>query len=74
MSHTGTVKWFHNRKGWGFIEPDDPLITEDGSDVFVHYKHILDEKKYKVLTAGQRVDFNVQETDKGPMATEVMLI
>ena len=62
---TGTVKWFNEAKGFGFIEP------EDGSkDVFVHFSAIQAEG-FKVLTEGQSVTFNVEDGPKGPQATNV---
>ena len=62
---TGTVKWFNESKGYGFITP------EDGSkDVFVHHSGILGSG-IKSLAEGQRVTFSVQQGEKGPSATEV---
>ena len=62
---TGTVKWFNEAKGFGFISP------EDGSkDVFVHFSAIQAEG-FKVLTEGQSVTFNVEDGPKGPQATNV---
>ena len=63
----GTVKWFNGSKGYGFIERDS------GEDVFVHYSAIL-EDGYRSLDEGQRVEFVVTQGDKGPQATEVILI
>ena len=61
----GTVKWFNNSKGYGFITP------EDGSqDVFVHHNSIQGEG-YKSLDEGQSVEFEVQQGKKGPEATNV---
>ncbi len=61
----GTVKWFNEAKGYGFIAP------EDGSrDVFVHYSAI-DGKGFKTLVEGQRVQFEVQPGAKGPQAVRV---
>ncbi|HEV8353138.1 MAG TPA: cold-shock protein [bacterium] len=62
---TGTVKWFSNEKGYGFITP------EDGSkDVFVHFSGIEGDG-YKTLNEGQRVEFTVTQGQKGPQATGV---
>jgi len=60
----GTVKWFNNTKGYGFI------TTEDGSDVFVHYNDIEGDG-FKTLDEGQSVEFEVAEGDKGPKAVNV---
>lgn len=60
----GTVKWFNNTKGFGFIE------RESGSDVFVHFNAIVGDG-YKSLDEGDRVEFTVVESEKGPQAQEV---
>ncbi len=61
---TGTVKWFNNTKGYGFI------TTDDGSDVFVHHNDIEGEG-FKSLDEGQAVEFEVAEGTKGPKAVNV---
>ena len=62
----GTVKWFNNTKGYGFITP------EDGSqDVFAHHSSIQGEG-YKTLDEGQSVEFDVQQGQKGPEAVNVV--
>ena len=61
----GTVKWFNNRRGYGFIE------CEDGDDVFVHHSAIHMEG-YRTLRTGQRVQFAVQQGDKGLEAANVV--
>jgi CspA family cold shock protein len=62
---TGTVKWFNEAKGFGFITPSD-----GGKDVFVHFSEIQAEG-FKVLAEGQSVTFNVENGPKGPQATRV---
>jgi CspA family cold shock protein len=61
----GTVKWFNASKGYGFIQ------RETGADVFVHYKSI-DGTGYKTLKQGEQVEFEIQETEKGLQATNVV--
>ena len=61
----GTVKWFNNQKGYGFITP------ESGSDVFVHFSSIQDEG-YKTLDEGQSVEFETQQGQKGLEAVNVV--
>ena len=61
---TGTVKWFDEKKGFGFIE------REGGKDVFVHFRAITGSG-FKVLNEGQQVEFEVEEGQKGPQAVNV---
>ncbi len=63
----GTVKWFNNSKGYGFIE------TETGSDVFVHYTAIQNPG-FKSLSEGQRVEFEITEGPRGQQASNVQLM
>ena len=67
MSDTkqGTVKWFNNAKGYGFITPSD-----GGKDLFVHMSSIVMEG-YKTLAENQEVDYEVGESDRGPVAQNV---
>ncbi|MBF8437323.1 cold-shock protein [Halanaerobiaceae bacterium Z-7014] len=65
--YTGTVKWFNDQKGFGFIE------RESGDDVFVHFSAIQDEG-FKSLEDGQDVEFEVVEGDRGPQAENVVAI
>ena len=60
----GTVKWFNEKKGYGFI------TGADGKDLFVHYSEIKGEG-YKTLAEGQAVEFEVKSGPKGPAATNV---
>ena len=60
----GIVKWFNDRKGYGFIS------QEDGNDVFVHFSSI-DAPGYKTLAEGDNVDFEIEESDRGPEAKNV---
>ncbi len=60
----GTVKWFNESKGFGFIE------QEEGKDIFVHYSAIQGEG-FKTLNEGDRVEFDVVEGPKGPAAANV---
>lgn len=61
----GTVKWFNNAKGYGFIG------REDGPDVFVHYSAVTSEG-YKSLSEGDAVEFEIVQGDKGPQAANVV--
>ena len=65
-SKQGTVKWFNNAKGYGFITP-----SEGGQDLFVHMSNIVMEG-YKTLAENQEVDYTVGESDRGPVATDVV--
>ena len=62
---TGTVKWFNESKGFGFITPAD-----GGADVFVHFSAVVGNG-FKTLAEGQQVSFQVEKGPKGPQATQV---
>ena len=64
---TGTVKWFNDAKGFGFIE------RENGEDLFVHYRSIKGEG-FRSLKQGSRVEFTITESEKGFQAEEVVEI
>ena len=64
----GTVKWFNAEKGFGFISQDD-----GGNDVFVHHSEI-DAGGFRSLDEGQRVEFEVRQSDKGQKATGVRAV
>jgi CspA family cold shock protein len=65
MSTTGTVKWFNDAKGFGFIE------QESGPDVFAHYSAITGDG-HKSLAEGQKVEFTVTQGQKGPQAENIV--
>jgi CspA family cold shock protein len=60
----GTVKWFNDKKGYGFI------MAEDGKDLFVHY-NAIEGQGYKSLKEGDRVNFEIEQGAKGPSAVKV---
>ncbi|AXR07670.1 transcription antiterminator/RNA stability regulator CspE [Salinimonas sediminis] len=68
MSTTGTVKWFDETKGFGFITQAD-----GGKDVFVHFRSIKSEG-FRTLTEGQEVQFTVEQGNKGPQAADVVVL
>jgi CspA family cold shock protein len=63
----GTVKWFNGSKGYGFITPDDAA-----EDVFVHYSSIEGQSGFRDLNEGDRVEFDVEDSPKGPQAVRVV--
>ena len=64
---TGTVKWFNESKGFGFIE------QENGADLFAHFSSISGSG-FKTLTEGQKVEFTVTEGQKGPQAENIVAV
>ena len=64
----GTVKWFNATKGYGFI-----TNSENGEDVFVHFSGIVADD-YKTLEEGQSVTFDITEGNRGPQATNVVVV
>ena len=65
---TGTVKWFNDKKGFGFIS------REDGDDLFVHFNEIQSEGGFKTLKENAKVEFEVIKTEKGEAASKVTTI
>ncbi len=63
----GTVKWFNEEKGFGFIS------VEGGKDVFVHFSAIAKDG-FKTLKEGQKVEFSIEEGSRGPQATNVVVL
>ena len=63
---TGTVKWFNDAKGFGFITPGDRSV-----DVFVHYSNIVGQSGRRTLMEGERVEYEAIDGPKGPQATDV---
>ncbi len=64
---TGTVKWFNNKKGYGFIE------KEGGGDVFAHFSEIQSEG-FKMLDENQKVEFELKEDERGERATNIVAV
>ncbi|RMX04951.1 cold-shock protein [Corticibacter populi] len=67
-TQTGTVKWFNESKGFGFIAPDD-----GGKDLFAHFREIQDNG-FKTLAENQRVEFEVTQGAKGPQASNIRTV
>lgn len=64
-NYTGSVKWFNNEKGYGFI------TVNDGHDVFVHFSNVKENGHNKDLHEGEEVSFDIIQADKGPSAINV---
>lgn len=75
--YTGTVKWFHRKRGFGYIICDDLIDSAKGGnplELFVHYSQIKSPYEYRCLMEGERVQFTLGENDKGIMACDVAKI
>ena len=66
--HKGTVKFFNEKKGYGFI------TKEDGNDVFVHFTSIESDDDFKTLKEGQAVEFDIESDERGDKAVNVKLV
>jgi len=66
LVHRGVVKWFDDIKGYGYIQ------SETGEEVFVHFTDIVQEKGFRTLSSGNRVEFEVFWGEKGPKAIHVV--
>jgi CspA family cold shock protein len=65
---TGVVKWFNDQKGYGFIARDN------GEDVFVHFSALQGQQGFRTLNEGDRVEFSIEQGQKGPAAVDVVRI
>lgn len=68
MAQRGTVKWFNEKKGFGFITPEG---TPPAKDIFVHFSGIVQASGFRTLLEGEPVEFDVEDTQKGPGAVNV---
>ncbi len=69
----GVVKWFNDKKGYGFIAREEEEEEEEGKDLFVHHSSI-EMTGFRTLAEGDRVSFDISETDRGPEAKNVKKI
>jgi CspA family cold shock protein len=65
-NQTGTVKWFDDAKGYGFITPD-----QGGKDLFAHFSEIRNEGGFRSLKENQKVEFEIKQGQKGPQAANI---
>ena len=70
MPTRGRVKWFNAEKGYGFIE----RVDGQGEDVFAHYSSIAGDDSFKTLQKGDLVEFEVEDSEKGPKAVQIQRI
>lgn len=68
-TQTGTVKWFNDSKGYGFIAPDD-----GGKDLFAHFREIQGAGSFKSLAEAQRVQYEVTQGPKGAQASNIRVV
>ena len=68
-AQTGTVKWFNDSKGYGFISPDD-----GGKDLFAHFRDIQGGDGFRTLAENARVQFDVAQGPKGPQASNIRAV
>ena len=71
----GKVKWFNNKKGFGFILPEGASEADDGNDIFVHFSSIqAEENSFRTLYHGEKVEFTIVNGDKGQEAKDVNVL
>ena len=67
--NTGSILWFDEKRGYGFLQPDD-----GSKDMFVHYTNIISNAAFKTLVAGQKVQYVVGSNKNGPQAEQIKVI